>query len=37
MDPDMVPDLLWKPGNLYNSKSDEVYLNLLPNLPEVLL
>jgi hypothetical protein len=34
MDPDMVPDLLWKPRNLYNSTSDEVYLNLLPNLPE---
>jgi hypothetical protein len=34
MDPDMVPDLLWKQGNLYNPKSDEVSLNLLPNLPE---
>jgi len=34
MDPDMVPALLWKPGNLYNPKSDEVSLNVLPNLPE---
>jgi len=34
MHPDMVPDLLWKHGNLYNSKSDEVSLNLYPNLPE---
>ena len=30
MDPDMVPDLLWKQGNLYNPKSDEVSLNLFP-------
>jgi hypothetical protein len=30
----MVPDLLWKQGNLYNPKSDEVSLNLSPNLPE---
>ena len=34
MDPDIVPDLLWKQGNLYNPKSDEVSLNLFPNLPE---
>ena len=34
MDPDMVPDLLWKQGNLYSPKSDEVVLNLFPNLPE---
>jgi hypothetical protein len=32
MDPDMVSDLLWKQGNLYNPKSDEVSLNLFPNL-----
>jgi len=34
MDPDMVPDLLWKQENLYNPKSDEVSLNLFPNLLE---
>jgi len=34
MDPDMVPDLFWKQGNLYNPKSDQVGLNLFPNLPE---
>jgi len=34
MDPDMVADLLWKQGNLDNPKSDEVSLNLFPNLPE---
>jgi len=34
LDPDMVPDLLWKQGNLYNPKSDEDSLNLFPNLPE---
>jgi hypothetical protein len=34
MNADMVPDLLWKKGNLYNPKSDEVSLNLFPNLPE---
>ena len=35
MDPDIVPpDLLWKQGNLYNPKSDEVSLNLFPNIPK---
>ena len=34
MDPGMVPDLLWKQGNLYNPQSDEVSLILFPNLPE---
>jgi hypothetical protein len=34
MDPDMVPDFLWKQGNLYNPKSDEISANLFPNLPE---
>ena len=32
MDPDMILDLLWKQGNL--PKSNEIGLNLLPNLPE---
>jgi len=31
MDLAMVPDLLWKQGNLYNPKSDEVPLILCPN------
>ena len=30
-DPEMVPDLLWKQGNLYNPNSDEVGLNLFPD------
>jgi len=34
MDPDIVPDFLWKQGNLYNPKSDEISANLFPNLPE---
>jgi hypothetical protein len=34
MDPDMVPDLLWKRGNIDNPKSDQVRLNCFPNLPE---
>jgi hypothetical protein len=34
MDPDMIPDLFWKQGNLCNPKSDEISLNLFPNLPE---
>jgi hypothetical protein len=34
MDPDMVPDLLWKQGNLCNPKPDEDNLNLFPNLLE---
>ena len=32
MDPDMVPDLLWKQETY--RESDEVSLNLFPNLPE---
>jgi len=31
MDPDMIPDLLWKQGNLYNPKLDKVRLNSSPN------
>jgi hypothetical protein len=34
MDPDVVPDLFWKQRNLHNPKSDEVTLNVFPNLPE---
>jgi hypothetical protein len=34
MNANMVTDLLWKQGNLYNPQSDEVSLNLFPNLPE---
>ena len=34
MYPAMVPNLLWKQGNLYNPKSDEINVNPFPNLPE---
>jgi hypothetical protein len=29
-----LPDFLWKQGNLFNPKSDEVRLNSFPTLPE---
>ena len=30
----MVPDILWKQGNLYHPKSDEAQVNIFPNLPK---